>query len=417
MSTISPTAPQFDYMMSTDLFPAMVAGFGAGKTEAAVMRCIIGKLRNPTTDRGFYLPTYDLVRTIAFPRFEEALETMKIPYRLYKSPLNMIVIPNCGKIIFRSMDSPHRIIGYQHADADCDELDTLKKDDAAEVWRRVLSRNRQKKPDGSPNTVGVTTTPEGFKFVHEAWKASPRKGHVIIQAPTYSNPHLPEGYIDILRDQYPAALLEAYVEGLFVNLTSGTVYHTFDRVLNNCDDVEKDGEKLFVGMDFNVENMAAIINVKRDGKPRAVNEFTGVFDTGAMIKLLKDRYPRNTLVIYPDASGQNRKTVDASTNDIALLKQAGFMVVVNPANPSVKDRVTASTSAFCNANGERLYLINVERCPELAKCAEQQPYDKYGQPCKKSGFDHPLDAMGYFIVKDYPIMRPIMIPRFRRHGR
>jgi hypothetical protein len=415
MATIKPTPPQFDYITSTDLFPAMVAGFGAGKTEAAVLRCIIGKLRNPTTNRGFYLPTLDLVRTIAFPRFEEALENLGITYRLYKSPLNEIVIPNYGKIIFRSMDSPHRIIGYEHADADCDELDTLKRDDAEEVWRRVISRNRQKKPNGSPNTIGVTTTPEGFKFVHEAWKASPRRGHVIIQAPTYSNPHLPEGYIDNMRDQYPAALLEAYVEGHFVNLTSGTVYQSFDRTLNNCDDVEQDGEKLYIGMDFNVENMAAIVNVKRDGKPRAVNEFTGIFDTAAMIRILKDRYPKNKLVVYPDASGQNRKTVDASTNDLALLRQAGFSLVVNPSNPSIKDRVTATNTAFCNGKGERTYLINVKRCPYLSKCLEQQAYDKSGKP-SKDGFDHPLDAMGYFIVKDYPIMRPLSMPRFSRYG-
>jgi len=416
MATIKPTIPQFEYITSNDLFPAMVAGFGAGKTEAAVLRSIIGKLKNPTTNRGFYLPTYDLVRAIAFPRFEEALENMGIPYRLYKSPLNEIIIPNCGKIIFRSMDAPHRIIGYEHADADCDELDTLKKDDAAEVWRRVISRNRQVKPDGSPNTIGVTTTPEGFKFVYEAWKNKPRNGHVIIQAPTYSNPHLPEGYIDNMRDQYDPQLLEAYVEGEFVNLTSGTVYRTFDRKLNDCNDVEADGEKLYVGMDFNVENMAAIINVKRDGKPRAVNEFIGVFDTNAMIKLLQERYPRNKLVVYPDASGKNRKTVDASTNDLALLRQAGFQVVVNPSNPSIKDRVTACNTAFCNAKGERIYLVNVKRCPELAKSLEQQPYDKHGQPLKDNIVDHPLDAMGYFIVKDYPIMRPLSMPRIRRYG-
>lgn len=415
MATVKPTKPQFDYITSNDLFPAMVAGFGAGKTEAAVLRCIIGKLKNPTTNRGFYLPTLDLVRTIAFPRFEETLESLGIPYRLYKSPLNEIVIPSCGKIIFRSMDTPHRIIGYEHADADADELDTLKKDDAAEVWRRILSRNRQAKPDGSPNTIGVTTTPEGFKFVHEAWKSNPRNGHVIIQAPTYSNPHLPEGYIDNMRDQYDPQLLEAYVEGHFVNLTSGTVYRTFDRVLNDCKDVEQDGEKLFVGMDFNVQNMAAIVNVKRDGKPRAVNEFTGVFDTPAMIRLLKERYPRNKIVVYPDASGGNRKTVDASTNDLALLRQAGFLMVVNPANPSIKDRVTACTTAFCNANGDRIYKVNVDRCPELTKCLEQQAYDKHGQPTK-DGFDHAVDAMGYFIVKDYPILRPLLMPRIKRYG-
>lgn len=173
-SRIRPTRPQFDYIMSAARFPAMVAGFGAGKTEAAIQRSIIGKLASPETNRGFYSPTYDLIRMIAFPRFEEILEQLEIPYRLYKSPLNYIEINGMGRVYFRSMDAPHRIIGYEHADADVDELDTMKPADAAHAWRQIIARNRQPKRNGTPNTVGVTTTPEGFRFVYETWKKDPR---------------------------------------------------------------------------------------------------------------------------------------------------------------------------------------------------------------------------------------------------
>ena len=80
MATISPTKPQFDYIFSKARFPAMVAGFGSGKTEAAIKRAILGLLRNPGTDRGYYAPTYDLIRMIAFPRFEEALNDLGVPF-------------------------------------------------------------------------------------------------------------------------------------------------------------------------------------------------------------------------------------------------------------------------------------------------------------------------------------------------
>ncbi|MGE6580388.1 terminase large subunit domain-containing protein [Vreelandella aquamarina] len=406
MPQVEPSCPQFDYMMAEDRFPAMVAGFGAGKTEAAVLRCVMGKLAYPGLNRGFYEPTYDLVRMIAFPRFEEVLTTLGVPYKLYKSPLNYIHIPGYGHIYFRSMDAPARIIGYEHADADVDELDTLKAKDAADVWRRILSRNRQKKPDGKPNTIGVTTTPEGFRFVYQTWKQNPRPGYRIIQAPTESNPHLPDGYIDSLRDIYPEALLQAYLMGEFVNLTSGSVYHTFSRTLNNSDAVEQRGEHLHVGMDFNVQAMSAVIHVIRDGDPIAVGELTGVLDTPAMIELLKVRYQDHKLTIYPDASGKGRKTVDASTNDLALLRQAGFSVQVDNANPSVRDRVLAMCSAFCNAKGERKYRVNVKRCPEYTSCLEQQAYDKHGAPDKTQGLDHAPDGAGYFIHRMYPIHKP-----------
>jgi hypothetical protein len=34
---------------------------------------------------------------------------------------------------------------------------------------------------------------------------------------------------------------------------------------------------------------------------------------------------------------------------------------------------------------------------------EQQTWDTNGEPDKKSGHDHPVDAEGYFIVKRWPI--------------
>jgi hypothetical protein len=38
-------------------------------------------------------------------------------------------------------------------------------------------------------------------------------------------------------------------------------------------------------------------------------------------------------------------------------------VVVNAANPPVKDRINSVNAMFCNGNGERRYKVNVTRCP------------------------------------------------------
>jgi hypothetical protein len=65
------------------------------------------------------------------------------------------------------MDTPERIIGYEVADSLVDELDMLKTEQARDAWNKIISRNRQKKPDGSLNTVGVGTTPEGFRLVYD----------------------------------------------------------------------------------------------------------------------------------------------------------------------------------------------------------------------------------------------------------
>ena len=410
MAQILPTKPQFDFIMSEAAYPAMVAGFGAGKSEALINRCIRQKLMYPNNNVAFYEPTYDLVRMIAWPRFEAKLEELGIPFRLIKSPHNVIEVIGYGTIIFRSMDTPQRIVGYEVADSFIDELDTLKKDDAAYCWRQIIARNRQKKPvlDGETeprqNTIAVATTPEGFRFVYQAWAKDKAPGYELIKAPTESNPYLPDGYVQSLKDIYPEHLLAAYLNGEFVNLSSGTVYRSYNREVHRSQETVKIGEPLFIGMDFNVTKQAATVWVKRDGGKQwhAVDELVDMYDTPEAIKLIKERYQGHDVYVYPDASGGSRKSVDASISDIALLEQARFKIRANKSNPAVKDRIAATNGAF-----ERgILYVNDYRCPTVAACLEQQVYDNNGAPDKKAGNDHQNDASTYPIAFEFPLRKP-----------
>lgn len=167
------------------------------------------------------------------------------------------------------------------------------------------------------------------------------------------------------------------------------VYSKFDRYLNDCNDIPRPSERLHIGMDFNVTNMSAVIHVVRDKKPRAIAEIAGVEDTPAMITAIRRQYPnyKDLISVYPDASGQSRKSTNAASSDVALLRQAGFSVVVNASNPSVKDRVNAMNTAFCDPLGTRDYLVNTEKCPHYAESLEKQLW-KNGEPDKTQGFDH-----------------------------
>ena len=403
------TEPQFQLVYSNKRFPALVAGFGSGKTEGLIKRAIKLKLEYLPLNQAYYLPTYDLVNTIAFPRFEEALQEYGmiegVHYKTVKNNTPKIKYAGGGSTIFRTMDRPGRIIGYEVADSFVDELDTLKEKDAADVWRRIMSRNRQKKPDGSANTIAVGTTPEGFKFVYDKWKKNPPSDeYQLIRASTYSNAkNLPENYIQDLLNDYPSNLIQAYLEGHFVNLTSGSVYSNYDRVLNRTPIIPQTNDAIHWGMDFNVGKMAAVGFVQREYNPHAATEIMNVLDTPAMIKAIKARYPNNQHFIYPDATGGSRKSVNASQSDIALLQQAGFNVLNNPANPAVKDRILAMNIMLAGCSRGKMY-VNDTACPTFADALEKQAYDEKGEPDKTSGFDHPNDAGGYFIAYRYPIL-------------
>lgn len=417
--TIRPTEPQAAFHALTCKHPAFVGGFGTGKSETMANQAFMDASHSSDALIGLYEPTYDLIRLIMAPRMEQKLSQYGVAYKYNKSE-NIIYTssPQFGDFILRTLDNPARIVGYETYRSHVDELDTLKEDHAQKAWRMIMARNRQK-PKGiyEPfNRVSAYCTPEGFKFMYKTWAKNPEPNYQMIQASTLSNPFLPDDYVDTLRSSYPAQLVDAYIEGQFVNLTSGGVYPQFDRELNRSRETVMPNEPLFIGMDFNVGKMAAVIHVKRDGKPHAVEEIIDAYDTPEMIDLIKRRYweeshsghfiQTRTISIYPDSSGKNRKSVGASDTDISLLQQAGFYCYYDSVNPRVRDRITTMNTMFCNGEGERRYFVNPDGCPTYTEGLEQQVYNKHGDPDKDSGVDHANDAGGYFIVADYPVHKP-----------
>lgn len=415
------SAPQNIFLTGLNTkFRAYVGGLGSGKTFVGCLDILNFFGEHPGTRQGYFGPSYPAIRDIFYPTFEEAAEMLGFTVVIRVGDKEIHVYRNgfyYGTVICRSMDNPGSIIGFKISRALVDEIDTMKKDKATQAWNKIIGRMRLK-IDGVVNGIGVTTTPEGFLFVYEKFKKDPTKSYSMVQASTYENEiYLPDDYIDSLRESYPDQLINAYLMGEFVNLTAGTVYHCFDRELNKSTETIQPGEHLYIGMDFNVGKMSAVTHVKRDECAHAVDEIMGGLDTPHMITIIKNKYWQNgkdrNIYIYPDASGDSRKSVDASTTDIDLLQQAGFYVIVDGSNPRVKNRVNAVNAMFKNAKGERKYFINPNTCKLTVEAFEQQAYNKNGEPDKTNDTDHPIDAAGYFIVHDYPIIKPSRPPRIK----
>ncbi len=423
---IAPTlnVPQARFLAMPHKFKAYVAGFGSGKTWVGCGGICKGMWEFPKINQGYFAPTYPQIRDIFYPTVEEVAFDWGLKVQINESNKEVHFYAGRqyrGTTICRSMEKPATIVGFKIGNALVDELDVMPALKAQQAWRKIIARMRYN-VTGLRNGIDVTTTPEGYKFVYQQFVKAVRDKpelatlYGLVQASTFDNEaNLPDDYIPSLLASYPPELIKAYLRGHFTNLTSGTIYHQFDRTLNNCTDEEQPGEPLFIGMDFNVGKMAAIVHVKREGLPRAVRELVKVYDTPAMIKRIQEEFWRyeggryvasRQIYIYPDASGDSRKSNCASLTDIAQLKEAGFSVMVNASNPPVKDRINSMNAMFCNALGERRYLVNVQRCPVYTESLEQQVWDKNGEPDKKADNDHPNDGGGYFIVKDYPIVKP-----------
>lgn len=427
ITVVELTEPQSEFIMCEAKFPLFVAGFGAGKSTTlgySVLRDFRFQSDKPIKI-GCYAPTYDLLKLITIPYLCEYLEASGVGYQLNKSDY-IFYLKNDRKdqIICRSMDNPNRIVGYQTFRSHIDEIDTLDEKKAENAWNKIIARNRQSiyqydeqgkviqyldeetgdiKNRTELNRVCAYSTPEGFRFCYKRWKKEKTPGYVMIKAPTYSNPHLPADYIQGLRDTYPAALIEAYIEGEFVNLTSGAVHGDFDRKLNHTDEEIRQDDVLEVGMDFNVRNMSATIGTIRNGKPMVLAEITKALDTHDICKIIKERYSGQTVTVFPDASGQNTSSKSWSESDLTIIRSYGFKIKKDKKNPFVKDRVISLNVQICDGNGERHLMVNTHKCPELTECLEQLVYDGNGAPDKKGGKDHLCDAIGYWIYQKWAV--------------
>ena len=427
--------PQNEFYHMNKPFRAFVGGYRSGKTFLGCVRLCVLALEYPGIRLGYFAPTYPQIRDIFYSTVSDVAEAMgmTVDIKTSKNEVTLMYYGDVHAVIkCRSMEHPSRIVGFDINHALVDEIDCMKKEKADQAWKKIVARlsssgfDEQRLYDEDmdceliiealgENTVDFTTTPEGFNWIYELFVKQLKSDeglqnyYGIVNASTRQNAaNLPPDYIDKLYATYPANLVDAYVDGKFVNLTSGSVYTQFDRKLNASDRVIKPSDTLHIGMDFNVGKMSAIVHVEDNTNgvriTTAVDELMGLLDTPAMIKSIQSKYPDHRCIIYPDASGNNRKSMNASETDISMLK-AHFTVRNNAKNPYVKDRVASVQAMLCNANNERRYFVNGVTCPETVESLEQQVYNKQGEPDKSHDNDHPNDALGYYINNQFPIRR------------
>lgn len=228
-----------------------------------------------------------------------------------------------------------------------------------------------------------------------------QKGYIVIKASTYDNPFLPPEYIPNILNNYDPILADLYLRGEIVSLNQNKVYHFYDRIKHYTDKTIKDFKELHIGYDMNIGGCCASVFGIQENKAYMVDEFVS-HDTFDFVNNLS-RYKGKELFIYPDASGNSRKT-SASDTDVKIIKNAGFRVLVDSSNPLIRDRINSVNGLLAH---DRL-LVNSDICIETASALETQGYDEKGEPEKWNTHPAPddrVDSVGYFIAKRFGLLR------------
>ena len=401
---------QEEFAFSPHQYPAMIAGYGSGKSEAATIRLVHLVTTNPGIDVSHFFPTYRLAKRRGLSGLIAYLGRLGIPYKLNKSDLT-VFLPTLGSTIYlETYSDPDAIVAFEVGHAVIDELDTLGKDAAEHVWQKVSERVRQNVTHLSGNTVGCVTTPDqgvaGFCYSKWADGEHIDQGYHYIKAGTRSNKFLPVGYADQIAQNYDPVMAQAFLDGSWVSFTRNKVYHFFDRTRHHSPRVLIDNDRtVHIGLDFNVGGTCATVWVIENNMPTAVAEFVSQHTHDFIIRADKYRQNGRVVIVYPDASGDSART-NASMTDIQMIRSAGYQVDAPAANPEIRDRVNAVNSLLSH---DRI-KINTEACPLLTAALESQGYDKKGAPEKFN--EHPAaddwaDCSGYFLHRKFPILRPM----------
>lgn len=380
---------------------ALSAGYGAGKTRSLLCKAVCLAIANQGFTGCLMEPTAPMIRDIWISEFDAYLDHYEIPYTFRASPLPAYTFHLPGgdtHLLCRSFETVSRIVGVNLSHVIVDEIDTVSYKITSQAFPKILGRLRS----GNVRQFASASTPEGFKWLYNEFaspEAQSRTDRRLIKMKTTDNPHLPEDFIERLRANYDPVLLKSYLNGEFVNLTTGCVYDRFDRTIHVIDAYDHGDEPIHVGLDFNIGKMSACIAVRAQDKLIVIDEIRDGHDTDAIAQEIKRRYPNRQLYAYPDASGGNRST-NASRTDIEILQSYGFSNQSGRSNPPIKDRVASVQAVLLNGKGKTRLQVT-KNCKRLIECLELQSYTDKGEPDKDAGFDHLNDALGYMVWRLY----------------
>jgi hypothetical protein len=399
VSTPSPiilSDPQAEIFRSKARFRVACCGRRFGKTHLAVAMALKKALEAPGRVVWFVAPSYRQAEQIAWKILQRLIPPGN---RAKKDETDLRVEFLNGSIIaLRGADNFDSLRGVGLDGVVMDEYADMAPEAWSEVIRPALS-DRQ----GWALFIG---TPKGFNAFHVLWtQAHILDGWEAFQFTTLQGGRVPPEEIETARAELDPRTFRQEYEASFESM-SGLVYCNFNRKVHIREDLKDTGGTILTGLDFNITPMSAVIGSRVGDQFHIWDEISQPnSNTQRMADELKRRFPDRKINVYPDPSGNSRKTsAGIGQTDFAILRAAGFRVIAPPKAPNVTERVNEVNALFENAKGEQRLFIH-KRCQKLIHCLEGLTYrEGTDEPDKRLGLDHLPDALGYAVHSEFPLV-------------
>jgi hypothetical protein len=402
-------------MSSKARFRVVVAGRRWGKTQVAKISLVKNAARKAKQIVWYVAPTYQQARDILWDDLKDSIPAAWV--RKTNETRMVIYLVNGSHIHLKGADKPDSLRGVGLNFVVIDEAQDVKE----ETWEMVLQPTLAT-TNGQAIFIG---TPKSYNWLYYRYMLGQRprilkdkRGRPVPnewqswQFPTITSPFIPPREIEARRRDMDPKSFKQEFEASF-EVMSGRVYYAFDRNQHVGDYPFNPKLPIYIGMDFNVDPMSAVIvQEQSNGEIWVVDECvlygSNVQETAD--ELMRRFYRNiNQISIYPDPAGNNRNH-DRGETSLDILREAGFKsIYFKRKHPLVADRVNSVNRLFITADGTIRLRIN-RTCRKFIDSAEQTIYKEGSREVDKSqGKEHAMDAFGYFADFRHPMRQsPVM---------
>jgi hypothetical protein len=387
-------------------FKVVIAGRRWGKTWLAT-RSLARAVREPNRRAWYIAPSYRMARQIVWDALKWRLQDLKWVQKINDSELT-ITLRNNSTISLRGADNPDSLRGVGLDFVVMDEFAMIDEKAWTEVLRPTLS-------DRNGSAMFISTPMGTSNWAYDlynraqsdpAWSSWTFR---TIDGGNVSAEEIEQARRDLsdrqFRQEYEATF-ETY---------SGRIYYNFDRTRNLRKFESEVPREILVFADFNVNPISAAVAVETGRGIHIIDEIV-IYgsNTDELADEIRNRYPTQSVKVYPDPAGVQRKTSAGGRTDITILENAKFRVFYHRNHPAVRDRINAVNAALLSAD-ETVSLWIDPKCRTVIECLEKQLYKEGTQiPDKDGGYDHMNDAIGYGVEYLRPLRRerePVAQPR------
>ena len=379
-------------------FRVCVAGRRFGKTHLAI-RELCFHARQPHQEVWYVAPTYKQSKNIVWKKLKNRLQDLRWADKINETELS-IQLKNGSTICLKGADNHDSLRGVG--------LDFIVLDEFADIdpaaWFETL-RPTLSDRQGRALFIG---TPKGIGN----WSYELFQNHLedpdhwsSYQFTTLDGGNVPEEEIQQARKDLDERTFRQEYMATFETF-AGRIYYSFERALNVKPFSEPVPDVLYLGMDFNIDPMSAVVAVRKGDTLHVIDEIR-LFssNTQEAVDEIKSRYPKNKIWVYPDPAARQRKTSAGGVTDLTILQNAGFIVKAPNSHTPVRDRINSVNSRLCSSSGQRGLFVD-PKCRNTIEGLERHTYKQgSSQPDKDSGYDHMMDALGYMVDYLFPVTR------------